>query len=108
MKVPTLVPFGEWKKTPVAGFTEEEKKISLWKMNEDNRMVDSRKNISYWLEKWEELFIQPTDGVPMAIYIIDIGNYTTLTLHKVATLPGLGILHLMGMMEPLIPKKKRL
>ena len=27
------------------------------------------------------------------IYIIDIGNYTTLTLHKVATLPGLGILH---------------
>ena len=68
MKVPELKPVSEWKKTPVASFTEEEKYISSWDMDTSSALLTggSEKLIVFWRDRYEELMVQPTDGAPMA------------------------------------------
>lgn len=66
MEVPELTRFSEWKKTPVASFSEEEKNILSWDMDISSKSFDDENQIVFWRAKYKELSVQQNGGEPMA------------------------------------------
>ena len=103
MEVPELKPFSEWKKTPVASFTEEEKYISSWDMDTSSALLTggSERQIVFWINAYEELTVQPTDGAPMAA--TDMRQFRNIVMKSLNTR-----LHTSGLVKSLTTDANKL